>query len=238
MFFSFLALYSGLQLPKSKWWGLASICASVMLLWIKGPFLIFSLIFTSLGYYFSAHKNKKILYLIITLLIGITLIILSALGFDHLFIMLTGKSFLTEFWKIQITGRQIPYTSPYSFITLKLYNLYYYSWHYITYALPWSLLLLLIIKKNKNTLINFLKLRLSIFLLIAAGVFLAVFTVNSRHAARYVFPAYYLFASWVILAFFHCSLYFQKIHQKVLSLGIYYVAPVLWLVIFSLHFLQ
>lgn len=238
MFFSFLALYAGLRLPSSRWWGMAAVLSSVMLLWIKGPFFIFGLSFTCLGYFLSVPKLRNILPLFITIILSIGLIVVSALYFDHLFESLTGEKFLLGFWKIQIEGRQIPYTSQYSFITLKLYNFYYYTWHYLVYALPWFLLLVISFVKDRKAMMPFFKSRLSLCFFLSAFTFLLVFTVNSRHAARYVFPAYYLFSAWTILALFNNSITFQKFHQKVMARGIHFVAPLLWLLIFSLHFIR
>jgi hypothetical protein len=84
---------------------------------------------------------------------------------------------------------------------------------------------------------TFLKMRLSLCLLAASLSFLMVFTVNSRHAARYVFPAYYLFSAWSILALFHVSSVFNRLHLWATSFGLHLLAPLLWLMIFSLHFL-
>lgn len=237
MFFSLLALYAGLKLPTYKWWGIASIISATMLLWIKGPFFIFGLSFTFLGYVLAVPDLKKFTPLIITLIISLVVIISSALYFNHLFESLTGQNFLIGFWKIQIEGRQIPYTTQYSFITLKLYNFYYYSWHYIVYALPWFLFLPIAIFNNSKAFITILKSRLSLCLLGAAFTFLLVFTVNSRHAARYVFPAYYLFSAWTILMLYNLSPGFQKFHKKIADRGIQYAAPLLWLLIFFLHFI-
>jgi hypothetical protein len=211
--------------------------ASLMLLWIKGPFFIFGLILTSLGYFLTVNNFKKLWPLVITLILSLIVIISSALYFDHLYESLTGVKFLLGFWKIQISGRQIPSTSKFSFITLKLYNFYYYSWHYLAYALPWFLFLLVNLLKNKKYFMSFFKSKLSICFLLAALSFILVFTVNSRHAARYVFPGYYLFSAWCILALYSLEPRFQKLHQKISAQGLHFIAPILWLLIFSLHFI-
>jgi 4-amino-4-deoxy-L-arabinose transferase-like glycosyltransferase len=237
MFFSILSLYAGLRLPFSKYWGIVTALASVMLLWIKGPFFIFGLILTGLGYFSTVNNYKKLWPLVMTLILSLIVIISSALYFDHLYESLTGVKFLLGFWKIQIAGRQIPSTSQFSFITLKIYNLYYYSWHYMAYALPWILFLLVNLTKNKKDFISFLKSKLSICFLLAALSFVLVFTVNSRHAARYVFPGYYLFSAWCILALYSLEPRFQKLHQKISAQGLHFIAPILWLLIFSLHFI-
>lgn len=238
MFFSFLAILSGLKLTSSKIWIFTSIIASVMLLWIKGPFFIFGIMLTSLGYFFSTNRKKYYLRFLSTIFLSILFIVISAYLFDKLFFKLTGVHFILGFWKIQIESRQLPYTSKYSFLTLKLYNFYYYFWHYLVYALPWSLILFLNFFKNKMRLDKFIKSHFSLCFLLSAFCFLLVFSVNSRHAARYVFPAYYLFSAWVILVLIHTSEVFQKLHQSVQKIGVHIITPILWFVLFCLHFVQ
>lgn len=237
MFFSLLSLYAGIKIPTSKSWGIVSIIAATMLMWIKGPFLVFGLTLTTLGYFFSVKNYKNILPLIFTIILSLILIITSALYFDHLFESLTGVKFLEGFWKIQIEGRQISHTGKFSFITLKLYNFYYYTWHYLVYALPWFLFLIISFFRNKKQFFIFFKTKISLCFFLSALSFVLVFTVNSRHAARYVFPGYYIFSAWCILALFSIEPKFQKLHQRISAQGIHFIAPILWLIIFSLHFI-
>lgn len=238
MFFSLLSLYSGLKLPQVWWWGILIAISATMLLWIKGPFFIFAPILATIGFVFKIRSKKQIIKLVFACFLVILAVTISAILFENFFVKITGQSFLLGFYKIQITGRQIPYTSSFSFITLKLYNFYYYFWHYLVYALPWTLFLLIIILKNKmfSDFKLYFKTPISLCFLIAAATFLFVFSVNSRHAARYVFPAYYLFSAWVILSFYHLSPKFQKWHQDFFAARLYLMAPILWLIIFSLHF--
>jgi hypothetical protein len=238
MFFSFLSLYSGIRITTSGKWGIAVILSTVMLLWIKGPFFIFGPILSAVGYLLSTQNNKRIWKIILTIFLSLAIAIVSAIYFDRLFYDLTKIHFLKEFWNIQIISRQIPSTSRFSFITLKLYNFYYYLWHYLVYALPWFAFLIVEFFKNRASIMTFLKSRLSLSMLVPATLFLLVFTVNSRHAARYVFPAYYLFSAWTIILILNFSIKFKLFHQNIMSRKIHIIAPGLWLFIFLLHFIQ
>ena len=239
MFFSLLSLFAGLRLQDAKWWGRASMISAMMLLWIKGPFFIFSLILTSIGFIFSNSPQKNIKSLIVVLLLSSLCVMGTAFIFETYFLKITGQSFLENFWKIQIESRSLPHNSSFAFLTLKIHNFYYYFYHFLVYALPWTLILIIFLKKNKNfdKLKTVLKSRLSWCLLLSAFSFLCIFTMNSRYAARYVFPAYYLFSAWVICMLFQISDIFKRLHQKISELGIYFIAPTIWLIIFSLHFL-
>lgn len=241
MFFCFLSLYAGLKLSSSKYWGLLSILSSVMLLFIKGPFFIFSFALTAFGGYFSQTRVsfKRLFY---TLFLSLFLVVLSAYGFERLFLKITGLSFFSEFYKIQIQQRAMQIAKEHSFIVQKLLNFYYYLSHYIIYSLGWSLLALLVIMKNflkkdfRTELTSFIKTPLSNCLLLSAFVFCLFFTMSDRTATRYVFPAYYLFSAWVIFLLHHISGDFRKVHVSITKWGLHFVAPCLWFLAFALHF--
>ena len=239
MFFSFLALYAGLKIIQNIWWIFALVFSVFMLFWIKGPFVIFGLMLSSIGIFFSNFNLKrKLLFSSVSILISSLLVFISAIYFEDFYKSITGLGFFNEFYRIQIESRQLARTAWYSFITLKLYNFYYYFWHMLVYALPWFLLLVIaLFKTSKAKFLSFLKSRLSLLLLFSLSTYLFVFTVNSRHAARYVFPIYYLFSAWSILGLLNLSSLFQKIHLKLMRAKIYLIAPALWFCIFLLHFL-
>jgi hypothetical protein len=239
MFFSFLALYAGLKIIQNVWWIFAIIFSAFMLFWIKGPFVIFGLILSIIGIFFSNFTCKrKLLFSSISILISSLLVFISAIYFEEFYKSKTGVGFFNEFYRIQIESRQLARTAWYSFITLKLYNFYYYFWHMLVYALPWFFLLVIaLFKTSKEKFFDFLKSQLSLILLISLSTYLLVFTVNSRHAARYVFPIYYLFSAWSILMLLKLSFNFTKIHLRLTKAGIYLIAPLLWFCIFLLRFI-
>jgi hypothetical protein len=243
MFFCLLSLYSGLKLSTSRFWSLLSALSCMMLLMIKGPFFIFGLALTFLGYGFT-EKKSNLWNLIFALTLCSLVIILTAYGYESLFFKVTRQSFFLEFYKIQIQQRALLSSHEHSFLVQKIMNFYYYFWHYLAYSLPWGLLALIVTTKNANKknekkaeLVSFLKSRLSNCLLASAFVFCFMFAMSDRTAGRYVFPAYYIFSAWVILLLLHISQYFKDIHRKINQFGLHFLVPTLWLLAFALHFL-
>ena len=243
MFFCFLALYSGLKLSSSHLWSLGSALSCIMLLMIKGPFFVFGLIFTVLGYFFT-EKKSSVINLFFAIGLSIILIALTMYAYESLFFKYTGQSFFLEFYKIQIQQRAMVSSHEHSFLVQKCLNFFYYFWHYLVYSLLWSFLLLLIILKNIDhkefmaKCFDFSKSRLSFCFLLSAFVFCFMFMMSDRIASRYVFPGYYLFSSWTILFLFHISKKFQLTHEKLTKIGLCLVVPALWLLNFVIHFIS
>lgn len=242
MFFSFIALYAGLNLSFSIYWLIPIVLSTVMLLLIKGPFFIFGLSLAAIGYYFSKGKFSSG-RLVFTLGLSLFVVLLTAYSFEILFYNLTTQSFFSEFYKIQIEQRAMPTAQEHSFVFQKMLNFFYYFWHYLAYSLPWSALVCIIILKKGtqgkfiSEMLEFLKLRLSQCLLCSAFLFALVFSLSDRIAGRYVFPGYYLFSAWIILLLLHLSKSFTEVHLRLSRIGLHIVVPSLWLIAFALHFL-
>ena len=204
--------------------------------------IIFGLILFSIGFYFSP-KKARFSKLIISLILSIISISLVGYLYESFFVKFTGQSFFLEFYKIQIQKRAMTSTHVHSFFIQKLLNFKYYFVNYFSYSLPWCLLAFITIVKNwkqkesVNELKHFLRSPLSLCLLTSAFIFCFAFSLSDRTASRYIFPAYYLFSAWTILLLLAVSKSFQSFHQKVISLGIYLVAPFLWFLAFILHFI-
>lgn len=244
MFCSLLALYSGLKMGHSSKWIILAALASFGLLWIKGPFFIFGFILMTIGYFYSQEKNKSSLTLLAAYFLSIVFILISAICFELVTRKLTGTSFFLEFWSIQIQQRAIGLTQKHHFIIQKMINFYYYFSHYLAYALPWSLLLIIFIIKNLKTsaffknCFTFIKSPLSQCMLSAAMSFCLLFSLSDRVAGRYTFPGYYMFTAWVVLFLYDQSLTFKAIHEKLVKKGLHFIVPGLWLLAFGLHFLK
>ncbi len=242
MLFSFLSLYAGMKLSSSLKWSLVSAISCVMLLMIKGPFFIFGLGLTVIGYYFT-EKKASFNNLIITLFLSSFLIAFVAYVYELLYLKYSGQSFLLEFYKIQIQQRALVSAHEHSKLVQKILNYYYYFSHYLIYALPWSLLVPVLFFKNKTNkefiakLNLFIRSNLSGCLFWSAAIFGLLFGVSDRTATRYVFPAYYLFSAWIILLLYSSSELLRKLHEKCTSIGIERIAPFLWLIAFGLHLL-
>lgn len=238
MLFSFLALYAGLKLPTSKLWGIVTIFSTIMLLLIKGPFFIFGLGLTVIGYFFSGkdYSFKKILLLI---LINCGVVVTISYLYEAFYISYTGVSFLGEFYQSQFVNRALLQSTKHSFVIQKLSNWYYYFSHYLIYALPWSLVAILVaIRCLLKKEIYFWKSSLSYCLLSASFLFCLVFTMSDRTATRYTFPAYYLFSAWCLLFIFYNSKKMQSIHASIINKGIHFIVPAIWLLAVLLHLVE
>ncbi|MGZ3787889.1 MAG: hypothetical protein ACXVLQ_05165 [Bacteriovorax sp.] len=243
MFFSFLAIYAGLKLPSRRAWGLLSAISCLGLLWIKGPFFIFGIVLSMIGYFFSPIGPKKISSLIFATLLSGLCVLASALIFEFIYRKLTNESFFLAFWKIQIEQRAINQVRPHSFMVQKALNFFYYFSHYLSYALPWSFLAVLLMAKNMRAFIfslthlDFLKNRLAMCFLSSAMAFCLLFSLSDRIAGRYVFPGYYLISAWFILILYNSSERFKKIHSALSRIGLHFIVPSLWFIAFAIHFL-
>ena len=242
MFFCFFSLYAGMKLSTSRSYFLGAAISSMMLMLIKGPFCLFGLIFTAMGYLFS-QKKSSFFNLLFALSLNLLFILLAAYAYEAFFFKVTGQKFFEEFYKIQIQNRAMVSTHEHSFLIQKFLNFIYYFWHYLAYSLLWSLLAVVAVITNfkkkifASQSLNFLKSRLSFYLLSSSLVFCFMFMMSDRVAGRYVFPGYYLFSVWIIFFLLHVSSTFQRIHEKIVRRGVHIIAPLLWLMTFALHFI-
>lgn len=238
MFFSLLALFSGLKISKSAWWAVLSAISCLAMIWIKGPFFIFSALFLIIGFYFSSSAQKKYQNLLISLSASFFIMLSSIYLFEIFYQKMTNESFLKAFWHIQVEQRALNKNIAHSFIIQKILNFYYYFSHYLAYAMPWSLLVIInVIIKRKKFNLNFLKSRLSLCLLFSAMTYCLAFSLSNRIAGRYVFPGYYLMAAWFILVLYNSSEFFQQTHKRIMRSGLYYLVPTLWFLAFIIHFI-
>jgi len=238
MFFSLSALFSGLRISFSKWWSLLSAFSSLALLWIKGPFFIFGIVFLFIGFYFSNSVIKKYQNLLLAILISFLMLFVSAYIFEVFYQKMTNESFLSAFWHIQMQQRALVKSVTHTFIVQKFLNFNYYFSHYLAYSLPWSLIVVVNLAiKRKNFNLDFIKSRLSLCLLFSAMAYCLTFSLSDRVASRYVFPGYYLIAAWFILVSYHSSEIFNKTHRHIMKNGFNYLVPALWFIAFIIHFI-
>jgi 4-amino-4-deoxy-L-arabinose transferase-like glycosyltransferase len=240
MFFSFLSLYSGFNLTKSKWLAIIVALCSASLLLIKGPFFIFTPVLLSIGYFYSDDNNQKkdLFYFLSTLFLSLCSVLFVTLLFEYLFMKITGESFLREFWRIQIEQRAMSHEQKHFFVIQKLLNFYYYFSHYLVYSLPWTLVLLLyvIIKKKTNEFMSFFISRPSMLFFSSSIIFCFFFSMSDRVAGRYTFPGYFLFSAWSAIALYSLS---PLLKNKVsfFKNNFFFIIPIFWFFTFALHFL-
>lgn len=236
LFFSALALYSGLRLSSNRFFSFTAILSCLALMWIKGPFFIFGFILSTWGLLLT-NGEKKFGRGLLTLILSGAAIVGSAFLYEKLFHTWTGEPFFAVFWRIQIQERAMG-MAKHSFFIQKYLNFQYYFLKYLAYSLPWSLVaLVLAIKTQKQRLKSFIFSPLSLCFLGAALAYLGVFSMSERIAGRYAFPGYYFFSAWLVLFCYSQSDWPQKIHQKLGTMRSHYLAAVLWLLAFAIHFI-
>lgn len=238
MFFSFLSLYAGFYLPKSWKWGFVGAFSCALLLLIKGPFFIFGGILLVIGFIFSPHRQNQLSRLLLAMILCGVFVLATTLGYEYLFTKITGESFLKEFWRIQILQRAIVEHHKYPFVLQKLVNFYYYFSHYLAYALPWSLILLILVlyKRKGREFLAYCKTPLSLMFLLAGMSFNLIFSLSDRVAGRYTIPGYFLFSAWVALGIYSISPKTKKVVDENINKALFTV-PLLWLLAFIMHFI-
>lgn len=246
LFFCLLAMFSGLRLigksGASLLWLIPIVGSSFFLFWIKGPLFVFAPLFSVLALW---AWNRKLLWkeAFTVVLLSFAVVFLTAVAFEFYFKNVTGESFFSEFWGLQIHKRSIVTAATEPFLVRKFLNFCYYLSRYFIYSAPWSLLLIVLFIRSSDRKAmsrrawEFLKSPPSICLLGGALIMALAFSVSDRTASRYVFPGFYLFSSWAILLLLHLSVGFQKIHQRILAFGLHRIAPWAWLLIIEFHLL-
>jgi hypothetical protein len=208
---------------------------------IKGPYVLFSFILFALGYVFSKERWNQIkLFLSYILLIAV-INILIIFAYEKFYLHITGEGFLNTFYAIQFKQRVLDIEDKHSFIIQRIFNFWYYFYHCVLYALPWSLVSLFVIikkfiAKNKGPIL-FYNSQLSYLLIGATLVFCGIFGMSNRIAGRYVYPAYYFSACWFFLFSFFNLTSLQKIHSKLFKNIFPYFVTSLWLLAFVIQFI-
>lgn len=168
-------------------------------------------------------------------------IVLSAIVYEALYRKATGLPFLEEYWRVQIDGRSLQATGALVWPLQKLANLWYYLNRSLTYTMPWGLICLFaffkIWKQEKAaTFRRLLKSRHLMVIFLIGMVYVFAFSLSDRTASRYIFPVYYLFASYFGVWLLGHSGFLKKLSEKIAkSLGVMPFASLLWFFSFNLH---
>lgn len=235
MFFTFLACFAGINFRinciKN---GLLYVFAAMMLLFIKGPFIIFGGLYFICGYYFSfkvyKEERKQIIEFLFALFLSLLFFVVFIIGFEYLYRNITGESFMSDFIRLQFMERAIEVRDHYPYLIQRVINFLYYFVRTLIYSLPWTILftISLILKLKNKEEIQFIKSDLSKLLLLLTFLFCFVFSLSNRIAGRYAFPAFYTMSTWMVLySFYNLKIfrrYEKSINDKTLSL----LLPTLW----------
>jgi hypothetical protein len=154
-------------------------------------------------------------------------------GYEFLYRQATGESFLAEYISRQIGAAAVA-KGP-SYLAQKLSNLVFYCGRLLWFAFPGSLAVIAVIwKQNKSKPVPERSRQAFVFSVVVSFLYVVLFSLSDRHADRYIFPAYYLFAACGIMAASSQSAWLHRIlerwdrHHQIFT-------PMLWLILFCLN---
>jgi len=167
--------------------------------------------------------------------LGISLAVVLAVvaGYEFLYRQATHESFLSVYFERQIETAAAARGA--SALIQKLSNLVFYSGRLLWFSFPGSLALLAVLwRRNRRDPISARARQGFLFSVGVSLLYVVVFSISDRHADRYIFPAYYLFAACGMIAAAHQWAWLGRFvqrwdrHHQVLT-------PLLWLVLFGLN---
>ena len=153
--------------------------------------------------------------------------LLTAYLYELAFQATTGHPFFSKYIKTQLMDRAFKEQSDGILFFKNIKAFGYYLSRTLSYSLPWSLLALVLLIKNRK---SFKVKKIHLILITASLIYICTFSISSRTASRYIYPSYFLFAS-------SCILYsFSKIEEKIkLSpKGLLIISSVLFVILSSL----
>ena len=154
-------------------------------------------------------------------------------GYEFLYRHATNESFLSTYLSRQIGAAAVLKGSSYA--VQKLSNLVFYGGRLLWFAFPGSVAVLAA-SWNRSRLQAFPERTRQAFVFSVAVslLYVVLFSLSDRHADRYIFPAYYLFAACGMILAAGRSAWLHRIierwdrYHQVLT-------PLLWLILFSIN---
>jgi 4-amino-4-deoxy-L-arabinose transferase-like glycosyltransferase len=154
-------------------------------------------------------------------------------GYEYLYRQATQESFLAVYVSRQI-GAAAAAKGP-SYLVQKLSNLVFYGGRLLWFAFPGSLAVLAALwRRSKREPVPGRTRQAFVFSVGVSLLYVLLFSLSDRHADRYIFPAYYLFAACGMIAAAYQSAWVHRIlerwdrHHQVFT-------PLLWLILFGLN---
>ncbi len=206
-----MAIYGVVKLNENKRYLLLILFSIQFCFLIKGiAFLpIIPVIF---AIYFLTNRPIKISQCSTLVLISSS-VLLTALVYEVVFKKLTHVSFFEQYIKVQLLGRSFSEESSSIPLLGNIKAFGYYFSRLLSYSLPWSLVAIIIMVKNKFSL-SITKRERNFYysLLSAALIYVLTFSISSRTASRYIYPSYFLVSSVCIM--FILNNFKEKLSEK------------------------
>jgi 4-amino-4-deoxy-L-arabinose transferase-like glycosyltransferase len=154
-------------------------------------------------------------------------------GYEFLYRQATGESFLAVYVSRQIGAAAVAKGA--SYLVQKFSNLLFYGGRLLWFAFPASIAVLAALwKRTSREPVPERTRQAFVFSVGLSLIYVVLFSLSDRHADRYIFPAYYLFAACGMISAANQSAWVHRIidrwdrHHQALP-------PLLWLFLFCLN---
>jgi 4-amino-4-deoxy-L-arabinose transferase-like glycosyltransferase len=241
----FMALWSIEKSRKdARWTGLLVFSTAAAVL-VKGVFAAWLfigcatwlLIVRNDGYAGPSDRFRDRMRLDRRAWVGLAISLVAVLGviagYESLYRQATHESFLAVYVPRQIGAAAVA-KGP-SYLAQKLSNLVFYGGRLLWFAFPGSLVVLAAIwRRSSRKPVSERTQQAFVFSVGISLLYVVLFSLSDRHADRYIFPAYYLFAACGMISAAKQSAWFHRIierwdrHQQVFT-------PLLWLILFCMN---
>ncbi|WP_417336296.1 glycosyltransferase family 39 protein [Halobacteriovorax marinus] len=198
------SLYCSIRVKDSKFFSIPTFLATQLCFLVKGIAFIPIMPIIFIANIFNQENIRKpnIKQLLILSAICFSTI-LTAIAYEYLFRSNTGHSFFEKYIQVQIMGRSFAEDKSNIFLLSNIKTFTYYIGRVLVYSMPWSLIAIIILLRNKFKLqITDKSKNLYLTLLLSSLIYILVFSISSRTASRYIYPAYYLLNIITIIYFF------------------------------------
>jgi len=215
------SLYCSIRIKDSKVFSIPTFLATQLCFLVKGIAFIPIMPIIFIANIFNQENIRKpnIKQLLILSAICFSTI-LTAIAYEYLFRSKTGHSFFEKYIQVQIMGRSFAEDKSNIFLLSNIKSFTYYIGRVLTYSMPWSLIAIVILLRNKFKLqITDKSKNLYLTLLLSSLIYILVFSISSRTASRYIYPAYF-FVSTVSMTFL-----FKNYHRVFRSRDFYLIIP-------------
>jgi 4-amino-4-deoxy-L-arabinose transferase-like glycosyltransferase len=196
-----LSIYSTINLDRKLFFTFILFFCVQFCFLIKGVAFLPLLPVILATYLINSYKDKVTLNWNKLIILGVIFLspLLTAYLYEILFYKTTGHPFFSKYIKTQLMDRAFKQQDAGIPVIKNIKAFGYYFSRTLSYSLPWSLLALIILVKNR---FKFSLEKIHVTLITGTLIYILTFSISSRTASRYIHPSYFLFsASCILYAF-------------------------------------
>lgn len=238
LFYILLSVYAVLRMQQSKKWIFVVWLCSIAVFLIKGIVVVMVPAALVAACVLSLNRPKDILINSILVLFSYALVFITAYGYEQIYQSVTGLSFFSEYFRVQIGERTLGTEQSSVMILEKLKNLKYYLGRSFYYTAPWSIWAIFhLVKKWKKKTLSKINpigvseknpVRFYLVMIVVALVYILAFSLSNRTASRYIYHVYFFIAPVMVLFLINNSEKLQKFHEKIYQKGVFKIASLIW----------